>query len=884
MRINRLFMQNFLPVYMSLGKTEIEINLYGCTKVINLIVGKMGSCKTFILGHLQPFHTFGTLDVRNQDDMVIQNKNGLKIIEYEKDGIKYVIRHDYIWNKNTHNVKSYIQKDGKELNENGNQSSFKLIVENEFGIEQNFLRLLRLGPNVTNLINMKSSDRKMFVASLQKNTELYLMLYKNLLNKLRDIKAQTKVLSDKLYSLNFNDENKLRELFEANEESIKDLRSEIDQYTAELYGIDGSINQILSGSFHDKSEYIKSYYDLQSQLDNEENIVGHLRILLDAADNLPSQDEISKEIGSVTATINFVVKSIADKKSEYRDRTSELEKLEEMTIISSNEDYIKKLEEKYSAMKQELDNIAESLKNFNIDTSANKLTVLLEDIKTVSILISEILVYDSNMIKKLFYSDSSVLSYAQKQLEILYHTRIKLQKEMNNIKFSVGYQIPSILYRPPLCPTKTCPYYVTHPFNLLQGKKDEEDAISGISFITNQLDEIEIKISKYRDYPFLYKKIMMLKDLWKKITPQLSKINALIYPNLINVLLNLQYRNWYNYDRIIYTIEMCKNRDEYYDRLEQLKAIKTELDLIKLNEDHSSKAKIASLKELIKNLIINIGDLESDYTAYDCKLNELNRMAITLANKQKNENDLNQHLNAEKSIREKLASMEKNIELIQDAESKSKVIRISIKELEAKLSPLLEKNDKIKVVLSDIEYTKKAFEDILKNKRILEYILDATSAKEGIPLIMVKIFLAECKDSINDLISDIFDDEVEIMDFNISDTEFKIPYMVNGYPIEDVEKASQGQQSIISIALSFALLRQCMFEYNIMLLDEVDGPLYEHDRQLFIAILDKQLSALGAEQVFLITHNNTFTTVPTNIIMTTDELIQESPLVSIMKI
>ena len=52
-------------------------------------------------------------------------------------------------------------KDGIELNPNGNVSSFNDIIQLEFGIDQSFLRLVRIGPNVVKFINMKATERKL---------------------------------------------------------------------------------------------------------------------------------------------------------------------------------------------------------------------------------------------------------------------------------------------------------------------------------------------------------------------------------------------------------------------------------------------------------------------------------------------------------------------------------------------------------------------------------------------------------------------------------------------------------------------------------------------------------------------------------------------------
>ena len=131
---------------------------------------------------------------------------------------------------------------------------------------------------------------------------------------------------------------------------------------------------------------------------------------------------------------------------------------------------------------------------------------------------------------------------------------------------------------------------------------------------------------------------------------------------------------------------------------------------------------------------------------------------------------------------------------------------------------------------------------------------------------------------------------LEIINFNVSESEFTIPYRFNGTVVNDISKASQGQSAIISLALSFAIIRQVQYSYsnairyNIMLLDEMDGPLYKADREKFISILLHQLKEIDGEQVFLTSHNGTFDGHSVNIIMTTEEYVDPSPLITTMRV
>ena len=133
MKITYALFENFLMLDSGLGKRKVELDFSNMPNIINVIVGPMGSGKTTILSHLTPSAFVGTLDERNSDPIIIPNKNGLKKIIFLDGDTEYEINHKYIWTKDHHSVKSYISKNGVELNQNGNQGSFKEIVETELG-------------------------------------------------------------------------------------------------------------------------------------------------------------------------------------------------------------------------------------------------------------------------------------------------------------------------------------------------------------------------------------------------------------------------------------------------------------------------------------------------------------------------------------------------------------------------------------------------------------------------------------------------------------------------------------------------------------------------------------------------------------------------------
>ena len=64
--------------------------------------------------------------------------------------------------------------------------------------------------------------------------------------------------------------------------------------------------------------------------------------------------------------------------------------------------------------------------------------------------------------------------------------------------------------------------------------------------------------------------------------------------------------------------------------------------------------------------------------------------------------------------------------------------------------------------------------------------------------------------------------------------------------------------ALTTISISLALIQQATGDYNILCLDEIDGPLDKDNRENFINILNSQIKKLGIEQVFVISHNNAF--------------------------
>ena len=102
--------------------------------------------------------------------------------------------------------------------------------------------------------------------------------------------------------------------------------------------------------------------------------------------------------------------------------------------------------------------------------------------------------------------------------------------------------------------------------------------------------------------------------------------------------------------------------------------------------------------------------------------------------------------------------------------------------------------------------------------------------------------------------------------FDLSGDTFNIPFIKNGERIDDVIYASQGEQSFLSQAISFALSAQQLDKYNIVLLDEVDSTFDRENRERAIDVLEHQGENIHAEQMFVISHNDMYSQYPVDIL------------------
>jgi DNA repair exonuclease SbcCD ATPase subunit len=389
--------------------------------------------------------------------------------------------------------------------------------------------------------------------------------------------------------------------------------------------------------------------------------------------------------------------------------------------------------------------------------------------------------------------------------------------------------------------------------------------------IVAEIDGIDSRIDQLSEYPVISKKLDNLASHFVEISEKLNALGVVRVKSLKTIITSASNRVWYDSDGIVNALEKVTKREQMYSMQVNLPELKAEIDKyssINLSEVSVELEELATKIISIKEAILNT---ETEVADYKKEITELHEINDSIINKEVMESQL-KTLNTDRDqllakltgMRDNLDNATHNREIMDELSKEISIHRAELNDATNKFSALQNR-------IEDIETTREEFGVLVKQQMVINLIREASSVKKGIPLIYVKIFLDDCVGIINDLISMVFGDAIEIKEFNITDKEFFIPYYKNGIEISDVKTASQGERAIISLALSFALMRKGIAKYNILLLDEIDGALYSKDREKFLMILAQQIQAINAEQVFLITHNNCFDGYPINVIMTTPE-------------
>lgn len=842
MWIKRLVLENFANIKTGMDTYKLELDFSERKSPICIFVGPNGCGKTSILSLLNPFATIGNLDVRDGQDLIIEGKPGYKEIEIINNDCTYLIKHYYSVNKTSHSVKSYIQKNGVELNGNGNVTSFKELVKEELDIEMDYLKLIRLGKNVSSLLDASSTERKAFMGKIMDIVDVYLKYHKKITSDVRELKVLMSHTIDKINSLRIDkledaekEEKKLNTIIQETNERLDELKHEKIILT-EFLNSYGGLKEYQSQF----KEISRKYNKMKSVLEKHKTDYKGLEQYQERIVELESEIKSTEtDITKTSAVINTNIDFLNTVMSEKEDLDISMEK------YNNRDDELSSLRSQINDLRVECNLRKEFWKDVNLPYTkeeVEKLMLYLRDTqdklfkiyeygkpvleKSVELLSSnkDIIAYTNNGILECMKNDD-VVTYLKKILGDAMvsanSSGIKSECEKSKCSGCIGYYLCQTISEM----TKSKKVSSDHDIEFYQYVLNASQTIKSVFESTKEYRDIIEKL------PEKIKKVFLSNNLYKKISK----------------------------GEQIYSLEDLSDLHSYVTEY----------------ESHKEKLKLLSELEIEEKEIINDPDFNALYNRRKDLEEIIDTYKKEIKDRKEKVKNLEEVLESLKTELEETRDIVTSILEFNDVEKEY----LESSETEHKLAS---STDRLSNVISYINDSLKSLNDYQKQKenlkyRIIQYkslekelkkyrsVYDdldvmrrALSSKEGIPLIFIKMYLANTKEIANELLGIVFDGNIEIDDFEISADDFLIPYIKNGKKIKDVKCASQGEMSFFQLAISFALCYQSISKYNIILLDEIDGGLDPENREKFIEILEHQIEMINAEQIFLITHNEMF--------------------------
>lgn len=851
MKLLRLKLKNFASIWAGMNKKEVDIDFRKCQNKVVLLVGKNGSGKTSLLSNMHPFPHLGTLDLRNNQDLIREGLDGYKLFECSDGKTKYKIEHYYLWNNGKRKIVSYIKKNGIELNSSGSVKTFTEIINLEMGLDPSFLKILRLGPNIIDIINLKASERKDFISTLLADAEIYQQLYKVANEESKLVKNSLKIATSKFDKLdNGKDLELVKKQFEANLDlAQKDRDSLIKAYYTQKAQVE---NKILS---HEEIKAIKTKAEENKQLltylptfdkDHAKEII----------DQYHKYDDQVKTLLGTKETLNFMITQLqetcveADQKiTDYQNKLKVLKHTETKSSIQA------KITE-YSKAVQDLE------KKLLIHTELNSVETYVQLLNEFNIIkhLRDV-IYEYPMQALEIIKDKAI-GYDEKSLcyeldEIATKKMIKLSEKLSSYKTGKKINPGVILYVPEECQIyEKCPYYKAIYKD--PAKKESYESISiefeiwnSVKKIISVLENIRLEVEKINS---------MTKD----------KVLKLTFLDILVMILNHQDEPWQ---------KQADKYQVYIDAAQVTLEINNTKALLQKYQDEKKLVFENATVDLIEKeiadtqdkLVIKSRELATKQAELDETDQRINKLCMYM-DRIVDERDYSQKILDQYN---ELTQLTQDLNRLAVSDKYNQALIKMTNDFNARLITAEHQLKINKDALNEVLFTIQEKAKVQAEKEALaeryeytEIIRDSLSSTKGIPLIFIQLHLKNIQILANQIIHEMFDKNISLNDFIITEKEFAMPYTVNGITISDVSVASQGERTTIVMALSFAILQQFMTKYNIILLDEMDGPLYKENKEKFIRIVEREMEKIGAEQIVMITHNNLFEDYPVDLICT----------------
>jgi hypothetical protein len=853
-----------------MGLNHIEIDFSKCIHKVLIIKGDNGTGKSTIFKALTP--------LADSSINFIPDKTAIKEIAYETDfqtilNIKY---ESIVKDGIRRPTKCYLNRlnpDGsiENLNPSNNITTAKEVIYDILGIDDNFITLSQLSANKKGLGGLKPSERKRYVNSIISSLAVFNNIHKMISTKSTVLKSIIDSYVTKLNQIGNvaivedaikKDTLALKEL----DNKKNGLISEIATIKAELARLDTSGN------------FLNDYKDLSMRKIILEKEIRELPDIEEYSEEKLIQYE--KDMARYEANEEMLssrAKEILDNELELSNNVTELQiKLDSLY----DKDHMDDLNSKIESTKKELESykpffsLFETYKNISEqDYETVKLVIekFNSTVETIFQTYSETVRKESmNSLRtgknEVILDHTEILSGLEKQLE-------DLRTEKRDVEF-LNNRSKDYNKIPDDCNHKSdCPFIkdIVEAKNLLKSRQSLyslstkiSSTLDAIESAKNLAEENMMRTQCLYEMKSILEYIQSMSKIIRKFpgTESLDSINTLYHNIEYGIRLNFESVDKYQEFKNISTIVSALEDDlhSYESAKEKLISANAEIRILQEKIDNDLK-NLSSIRDSKVSVLAEIEKIRSSKLEIKSVLDSIRYAKI---NKEKFE-EVSEEL---QSITSKIDSMEKDTVAIKELTDRLNRRGAELSALQNTDLPALTKaieENKYRIVLFE-QYTRDSQEYGAKYNEI-QMIKKYTSI-HGIQTVYMSVFMNSILNMTNALLTLLFRGRFTLQPFIINENEFNIPCADSeGRVREDISLMSDSQLSMISMLISFVLLRNSSNKYNIIKLDEVDDNLDNMNRIQFSILIEQIMIDLGFDQCLIISHNNELDLSNTDIVI-----------------
>lgn len=870
MRLLRLRLENYIGIYNGMGLNHIEIDFSKCIHKVLIIKGDNGTGKSTIFKALTP--------LADSSINFIPDKTAIKEIAYETDfqtilNIKYEsIVKDGI-RRPTKCFLNRLNPDGsiENLNPSNNITTAKEVIYDILGIDDNFITLSQLSANKKGLGGLKPSERKRYVNSIISSLAVFNNIHKMISTKSTVLKS---IIDSYVTKLNqIGNVAIVEDAIKKDTLALKELDNKKNGLISEIATIKAELSRLdTSGNF------LNDYKDLSMRKIILEKEIRELPDIEEYSEEKLIQYE--KDMARYEANEEMLssrAKEILDNESELSNNITELQiKLDSLY----DKDHMDDLNSKIESTKKELEtykpffSLFETYKNISEqDYETVKLVIekFNSTVETIFQTYSETVRKESmNSLRtsknEVILDHTEILSGLEKQLE-------DLRTEKRDVEF-LNNRSKDYNKIPDDCNHKSdCPFIkdIVEAKNLLKSRQSLyslstkiNSTLDAIESAKNLAEENMMKTQCLYEMKSILEYIQSMSKIIRKFpgTESLDSINTLYHNIEYGIRLNFESVDKYQEFKNISTIVSALEDDlhSYESAKEKLISANAEIRILQEKIDTDLK-NLSTIRDSKVSVLAEIEKIRSSKLEIKSVLDSIRYAKI---NKEKFEK-VSEEL---QSITSKIDSMEKDTVAIKELTDRLNRRGAELSALQNTDLPALTKaieENKYRIVLFE-QYTRDSQEYGAKYNEI-QMIKKYTSI-HGIQTVYMSVFMNSILNMTNALLTLLFRGRFTLQPFIINENEFNIPCADSeGRVREDISLMSDSQLSMISMLISFVLLRNSSNKYNIIKLDEVDDNLDNMNRIQFSILIEQIMIDLGFDQCLIISHNNELDLSNTDIVI-----------------